>query len=275
MGRTAAGFLAGLAFAFAFGDGLAVADGSTAQVTERVNDVEKSPHGTTDYSPVEVGATVRDGEQVKTGARSRAELALPTASIARLGANTIYNFSVADNTIDLQEGDILFCKRKDARTLTIKTAAVTAGITGTTGFFSVQGGHKKTYIFGIIEGHATAHADDHPFLLGPGDILEFAPGGRPFIFAYDLPRFVRSSSLLTKFKGTLPNQAYIDRALADYRDDLSRGFIQPPSMAIDYSSDIPIYATPVYANPQEQNKGGAPPQQSSSSFQNSSPGKGP
>jgi FecR protein len=273
-------FFAGLAVAFVLGVGPSAADSSSAQVTEKVNDVEKSPQGTTVYTPAEQGTLVHDGEQVKTGAKSRAELILPSTTIARMGSNTIYNFSAGSNTVDLQEGDILFCKPKNGQTLTIKTAAVTAGITGTTGFVSVQGGRKKVYILGIIEGHATASADNHPFLLGPGDILEFTPSSRPFLFAYDLPRFVHSSSLLKNFKGTLPNQSYIDREVAKYQEDVSRGFITPPSHAIDYSGDIPIYDTPVYANQGTQPANNNPQSGRSqpSSFQlggSSNPSKGP
>jgi len=189
---------------------------------------------------------------------------LPTTTITRLGANTIFNYTADSNTVDLQEGDILFCKPPSAPKLNIMTAAVTAGITGTTGFVSVHGvGNKKTYILGLIEGHAVAHADNHPFPLGPGDILEFKPGQKPFLFAFDVPRFVKSSSLLHKFSSPLPNQAAIDAELADYADDVGRGFIVPPSKSIDYSGDIPVLSTVAYSSAQnaqaQSTKSGSPP----------------
>jgi len=251
-----------LAIAFVLGISPSLEADQPAKVTEAVNVVE---HGSKESAttPATIGTPVHDGEYLKTGTKSRAEMLLPTASIARLGANTIFNYSVESNTVDLQAGTILFCKPKDARQLNIKTAAVTAGITGTTGFISIQGsGSKKTCIFGIVEGHAIAHADDHPFLLGAGDILEFKMGTRPFVFAFDLPRFVKSSPLLTKYKGHLTNQSSIDAALAEYQDDVRRGFIRPPSHAIDYSGDIPILSTPAYDSAlsnQGQSKGAPPP----------------
>jgi len=220
----------------------------SATVTEVINDVT---HGTRSgsSSPASRGTSVHDGEYVQTAEKSRAELELPTKSITRLGASTIFNYSVSSNTVDLQEGDILFCKPSNAQKLLIQTAAVTAGITGTTGFVSVQGeGKKKTYIIGLIEGHAIAYADEHPFPLGPGDILTFRPGTRPFVFAYDVPRFVNSSSLVKGFHSELPNQGAIDKELAEYADDVSRGFIEPPSKAIDYSGAIPVVSSVVYDN---------------------------
>ena len=253
-----------LAIVFVIGTGRALEADQPAKVIEAVATVDHGTHESAITSPAQVGTAVNDGEYVKTGKLSRAAMQLPTATITRLGANTIFDYSVATNTADLQAGTILFCKPKDAAQLTIRTAAVMAGITGTTGFVSVTGtGGKKTYIFGIVEGHATATAKGRDYSVDAGDILEFRPPLAPFVFAFDLPRFVKSSPLLTKFKKPLPNQAYIDRAVADYQDQVSRGFIQPPSRGIDYSGDIPVLSTAAYdsaMNSQGQPKGGPVPQ---------------
>jgi len=245
--------IAFLSFALASTMGSALYADTSARVTETFNIVDHGPQGSTDYSPADKGTLIPDGEDVKTGPESHAELKLPSTSVTRLGANTIFNYSADSNTVDLQSGTILFCKPKESdQRLNIKTAAVTAAIVGTTGFASVTGeGNHKTYILGLIEGHAIAHANDHPFPLGPGDALEFAPGRQPFIFAYDVPRFVHSAPLLTKFHTTLPNQAYIDKELAEYADDASRGFIEPPHKDISYSGNVPLI--PVSALDSAQN----------------------
>jgi hypothetical protein len=212
-----------------------------AKVTEKVNDVQFGSGS--ERSPASVGTAVNAGEYLETGSQSRAELLLPTTSITRMGSNTIFNYSPESNTVDLQAG--------------------------TTGFVSVQGSpnsRQKTYIFGIIEGRAAARANGQNFSVGAGDILEFKIPNKPFLFAYDVPRFVKSSPLLTKFKSRLPNQSAIDAELANYQDEVSRGFIQPPSRVIDYSADIPIISMPAYdsaQNSQGQSRGGggggAPP----------------
>ena len=254
-----------LALAFVLGISRSIAADQPAQVTEVFNEVHHGATESTATTSAKVGTPVYDGEYVKTGMLSRAELQLPTASITRLGANTIFNYSVESNTVDLQEGTILFCKPKGPGVprLNVKTAAVTAGIIGTTGFFHVYTNtttHQTTTIFGLVEGHATATAGGAKFPVGPGDILEFTPGSKPFVFAFDVPRFVKSSPLLTKF-GQLPNQSYIDAEIASYRDDVRRGFIQPPSHAIDYTGEgIPVLSTPAYdsaMNAQGQPKGNA------------------
>jgi hypothetical protein len=230
-----------------------------ATVTLVFNIVEhgKSVEGT---NPASKGTSIQNGEYLTTKAASRAELQLPSGSITRLGANTSFNYLVDSNTVDLQAGTILFSKPKEgAPRLNIKTAAVTAGIVGTTGFVSVDG---KTTVLGLIEGHAIANADSHPFLLGPGDALQFRAGAKPFLFSFDTPRLVKSSPLLSKsrYPSTLPTQSYIDKALADYADDVSRGFITPPSNSISYSGGIPILSGSLSSaqNAQSQAKGTAP-----------------
>ena len=65
----------------------------------------------------------------------------------------------------------------------------------------------------------------------------------------------------------MPNQSYVDKAVADYEDDVSRGFIVPPSKAIDYSGDIPVYLNPAYDSAQSaqgQSKGPPPPSSTTS-----------
>src|SRR5476651_300398 len=52
--------------------------------------------------------------------------------ISRMGANTIFNYSAANNEIDLQAGTILFSKPKDGKQLNIKMASVTAAVVGST-----------------------------------------------------------------------------------------------------------------------------------------------
>ncbi len=135
-----------------------------ATVTEVHNQVNVGPAQSTQTTPAKTGTQVHDGEYVKTGVASRAELQLANQTVTRLGANTIFNYSVASNEIDLQAGTMLFSKPKDGKQLNIKTAAVTAAIVGTTGF----AGHG---LFGIIEGKAHVVVDGQTYTLHAGQIL--------------------------------------------------------------------------------------------------------
>jgi hypothetical protein len=190
-----------------------------ATVTQSYNQVNHGSSLSAQSYPAKAGTLIHDGEYVKTGAASRAELQLSNQTVTRLGANTIFNYSLANNEIDLQAGTMLFSKPKDGRQLNIKTAAVTAAIVGTTGF-----GTPK--MFGLVEGKAHIVVDGETYTIHAGQILLVGPPVQ--IIAFDVPLFLKTSLLITGFPGHLPNQEYIDEEIADYNDGVDRGFIRPP-----------------------------------------------
>jgi mannose-6-phosphate isomerase-like protein (cupin superfamily) len=229
---------------FVVGISPVVAADSAATVTEAVNQVTHGSSQTADTSPAKAGTRLQDGEYLKTGVKSRAEIELATQSITRLGANTIFNYSVANNEIDLQAGTILFSKPKDGKQMNIKTASVTAAVVGTTGFAQV---HGNNFLFGLIEGHATLTIGGITYNITAGQILKFNPGAPPQIYSFNVPLFVKTSPLLTNFHHPLPNQPYIDKEIADYNDLVARGFIQPPTepfFLTDFEGAVPTVPVP-------------------------------
>ena len=219
---------------------------STAKVTEAVNDVQHGSAQASVTSPAQTGTVIQDGEYLKTGVKSRAEIELANQSIIRLGANTIFNYSVANNEIDLQAGTVLFSKPKDGKEMTIKTASVTAAVVGTSGFLQL---HGKDFIFGLIEGHATLTIGGIAYNVGAGQVLRFNPGAPPQLFSYNIPVFLKSSPLITLFQHPLPNQIYIDREVAEYNNLVGRGFVgapTPPFFNTDFGGFVP--SVPVVAH---------------------------
>lgn len=103
----------------------------SAKVTTRVNDVRL-------YQPnksarqAKLGDSVRGHTSVQTGRRSRAELTFQDRTVTRLGANSTFSFRQGSRDINLNSGSILLQVPKDAGGATIRTATVTAAITGTT-----------------------------------------------------------------------------------------------------------------------------------------------
>jgi hypothetical protein len=220
--------------------GRSLAADQVATVTEAVNIVDHGSSQSTASSPAEKGTKIHDGEYVKTGAASRAELQFANKTVSRLGANTVFNYSASANQVDLQAGTILFSKPKDGQQLNIKTEAVTAAIVGTTGFLQVSHHDgKTTTLFGLIEGHAnvTPAGGSDPE-IGPGQIIIITPGAPPEIFSFDVPLFLKTSILVTGFNSTLPNQSYIDAEIALFKELVARGFIVPPSSPYFVYSDL-------------------------------------
>jgi mannose-6-phosphate isomerase-like protein (cupin superfamily) len=219
---------------FVVGAGPLLAD-SAATVTAAVNQVTHGSSETAASTPATVGTHLKDGEYLKTGVKSRAELQLANQSVTRLGANTIFNYSSTNNEIDLQAGTVLFSKPKDGAQMNIKTAAVTAAVVGTTGFIQV---HGHNFIFGLVEGHSTLTVGGKAFDVGSGEFLQFNPGTVPQIHSFNVPTFLKTAPLITSFKGTLPNQLYIDKEVAEYNNLASRGFVGPNTGGITFV-DLP------------------------------------
>jgi mannose-6-phosphate isomerase-like protein (cupin superfamily) len=212
---------------------------SAAKVTEAVNQVDHGSSQTSGTSPAPVGTVLQNGEYLKTGVKSRAELELADQSITRLGANTIFNYSVDTNEIDLQAGTILFSKPKDGKEMTIKTASVTAAVVGTTGFMQV---HGHDFLFGLIEGRANVVVGGADPTITAGQILRFTPGAPPQIFSFNVPLLLKTSPLIILFHHQLPNQPYIDREVAEYDSLVARGFIGAPTQpyfVTDFGGFVP------------------------------------
>ena len=141
-----------------FGLGLAIclvgdiraAELREAEVTQVVQDVRVLPSNAAPR-PAAVRDRVHSNEALRTGAESRAELTFPDLTITRLGSQTIFSFQSGTRTINLKSGAILLSVPKHSGGGHIKTAAVTASITGTTVVMEYHGDH---YDFRVLEGDA-------------------------------------------------------------------------------------------------------------------------
>lgn len=92
-----------------------------------------------------VSDVVRASNFLRSESNSRAELQYPDGSVVRIGQNTVFTFDAESRTLSLEKGTLLFHIPKGAGGGTIKTASLTAAITGTAGKVSDN-------IIAIIEG---------------------------------------------------------------------------------------------------------------------------
>jgi hypothetical protein len=247
--------LCNLMTVFAVGTLPLVAADSAATVTEAVNKVTYGTSQTAETTPATKGTQIQTGDFLETGVKSRAELQLADQTITRLGANTVFNYSQANNEVDLQSGTILFSKPKDGKPMTIKTTAVTAAIVGTTGFLQFI---NKHCIFGLVEGHATLTIGGNTYPIGPGQVMRFSPGAGTNVFSFNLAKFVASSPLLNAFPNPLPNKVFIDKEVAEYNDSAGRGFVAPVTQTyfnFDLGGGVSVPTTP--AVPGGDNAGSA------------------
>lgn len=254
-------FRFGLILACAIATGIPLgwaADLSQATVRQKFNVVTLAPNLSAPARPVAQGTVVRDENVVRTGTESRAELEFTDLTLARIGANAIFSFDAQARSMECERGAILFSKPAKSGRVEIRSGAVTAAITGSTGFVStsLNGARKKgapvkaeeaTTILGMLEGKlkgastwqdGRGRAHTFQFSLGPGEMLVAQPGRPPAVVQFDLPKFLRTSPLINGFKGDLLNRGDLEKAVANYQSDERRGFIAATSVPANRAANL-------------------------------------
>lgn len=188
-----------------------------AELTRVVNDVKILPQQQQPV-PAKIGDTVRGPAAVSTGAQSRAELRFQDNTITRLGANSIFTIDESSRTVDLEKGTILLQVPKKIGGLPtkIRTAAVTAAITGTTVMVEhLPDGYVKVI---VLEGEVDIFLTDDPRTfrtIRPGDmiIMQADAPDIPEPVQVDLKR-LKETSKLTSDKNfqALGNDRHLQKA---------------------------------------------------------------
>lgn len=111
----------------------------TANVTVAMNEVKVYP-GVSAARPAMFGEKVTSPSSVQTGRQSRAELTFNDSTLTRLGQNSVFSFREGGRNVELKQGSVLLQVPKNAGGATIRTATVTAAITGTTVMFEYSPG---------------------------------------------------------------------------------------------------------------------------------------
>jgi hypothetical protein len=121
---------------------------TSATVTRYQNKVEYGDSAQKSRRPVQTGDVVKAQNYLLTETDARAELKYEDGSIVRIGQNTVFTFEADTRTLTLEKGALLFYIPKGQGGGTVRTASITAAITGTIGKVSDN-------IIAIIEGEVT------------------------------------------------------------------------------------------------------------------------
>lgn len=197
-----------------------------AEVTRVLNDVRVVP-GQTDPVPARIGDVITGKTAVATGVQSRAELRFPDKTLTRLGANTLFRLEEGTRDIEMERGVLLLQVPKQLGGARVRTAAVTAAVTGTTLMVEYQpDGYIKVI---VIEGEVDLYLRESPstFInLKAGDMILMKPDAKsfPLPVKVDLERLMATSKLLDpKEFGPIGNDKQIAGALADQEDKKKDG----------------------------------------------------
>jgi FecR protein len=192
-----------------------------AHVTQIINDVKLLPGQAAARAAV-VNDNVSSGTAVRTGVDSRTELTFSDLTITRLGANTVFSFNGEARQIDLGSGAVLVQVPRNGAEAKVRTAAVTAAITGGTGLFESNKGFPTKLL--MLEGIGRFFRNGHPeeaAIVHGGEMVMMTPDGqitRPTKFNAALA--YKTSKLITSFP-TLPNADLILAVINEQQAELA------------------------------------------------------
>lgn len=204
----------------------------SAEVTKVVNDVRLFRPAAA-AQKAKVGDVVKGKTSLQTGRRSRSELRFEDKTITRIGSNSIFSFDQGSRDLRLERGTILLNVPRRAGGARIRTATVTAAITGTTIMMEYFAGKwvKIIVLEGTLEAWLRADgAEPKKTIIRAGEILILRADAKriPAPVKVDLKRLLQTSALADKETfGPLPGLALdrIGRASA-HQDMLKReGFL--------------------------------------------------
>jgi hypothetical protein len=175
--------------------------------------------------PAALDERVQENTGVRTGDESRSELTFADLTITRLGANTVFSFNQAGRSAELGNGSMLLRVPKDSGGATIRTSAITVGITGTTVIFEGNRAGRSKLI--VLEGDASLRLVKHPKEFKrvlAGQMLDVKAGATtlPDPVTVDLRQIMKSHPLITDFR-PLPSQDLIVAAMRKQQSSAANG----------------------------------------------------
>jgi hypothetical protein len=208
----------------------------SAEVTRVYNDVrivqKDSP-----AVPAKTGDSVQGETRLATGDESRAELRFPDNSLTRLGANSVFRLEAGNRTVELERGVMLLQVPKQIGGAKVRTAAVTAAVTGTTILVEyLPDGHIKII---VVEGEVDLFFNDKPadfITLRQGEMLIMKTNAKSFPdpVTVDLERLLATSLLMDlKVFDALGNQRELERALKEQADLKEKGELLTSAFVIE------------------------------------------
>jgi hypothetical protein len=209
-----------------------------ARVTKIINivDVVDPTKGT---HPASLSEVIKDEIGLRTGSKSRSELMFEDNTLTRIGPETYFSFKSGTRDLTLGQGTLLLQVPKGLGGARIRTAAVTASITGTTVMLDYS--PKKYMKFLVLEGSMRLSREGvfgDSLLLTPGKMVIMPPDAKhiPDPVSVDLAHITKTSSLVNmpgkKNDQLLPSIALIDKEIERQTQEKSKNNLVNTNLVI-------------------------------------------
>jgi uncharacterized cupin superfamily protein len=183
------------ALLFALGN-LSAAPLKAAVLTTAVKDVKVSEKSAA-ARPASVGQKLGTSSTLLTGRGSRAALMFQDKTVTRIGANSVFRFNSGTRDLAVEKGSFLLQVPKNAGGATIRTATVTAAITGTTVIVEFNPGKWNKFV--CLEGNATiTHQNGDKIVISAGQMLVMNPDAKSFpeLIIINIKKMIETSNLM-------------------------------------------------------------------------------
>lgn len=207
------------------------------EFTRVINDVKILPVESSPV-PARTGDRITGRTAVSTGAQSRAELRFSDNTLTRLGANSVFRMDQSSRTVEVDKGVILLQVPKQMGGAKVRTAAVTAAVTGTTLMleFTPDGFVKIIVIEGEVDVTLNERRNQFRTLVAGDMWISRADDkrGLPMPVQVDLERLKKTSKLLSdKEFPPLGNQKQMKGAQEDQAKKKENGELVDTSFVIE------------------------------------------
>lgn len=205
----------------------------SAKVTKVINDV-RVYRPAASAKKAQLGDVINGKTSLQTGRRSRSELRFQDDTITRLGSNSIFSFERGTRDLSLEQGTILLTVPKNAGGARIRTATVTAAVTGTS--IMMEYFRNKWVKIIVLEGSLVTwlerdgQKNRKTIKAGQMMILKANDNKMPNPVEIDLQRLLKTSGLANQETfGPLPTVAQNRIAAAITQQDSlkNEGFLAP------------------------------------------------
>lgn len=209
-----------------------------AKITEVVNDVAVFDPQSRNSNPAKAAELFRSPEIMKTGAASRSEMVAEDQTITRVGANTLFSFEPKERVINLREGSVLFQSPAGKGGGTIRTAAATASVLGTTIIVAAtkDGGFKLL----VLEGRGEVRMPNGKHRMLHGGQMIFVPAGAKDpgpVLDFRLKAEVDTGLLVRGFNNPLPSWDKIQKTIFDQEEEIATGRFRVAGLVLGYNPD--------------------------------------
>jgi FecR protein len=164
-----------------------------ATVTRLQNKVTYGETAAQATRPAKPDDVIKAQTYLLTDTDSRAELKYEDGTLVRIGQNTVFTFEADTRTLSLEKGSLIFHIPKGSGGGTIRTASITAAITGTIGKVS-------TDTIAILEGEITLLPSGQR--VGAGSFAQANSNGTVSVRKFDVMK--AGEGKLMKFNGPVP-----------------------------------------------------------------------